>query len=163
MKCTLLFIFGILFLTSRSPGADATNEEKGFVSIFNGKDLSGWDGKPGWWRVEDGAITGESTPEKRLPKHNYLIWRGGKPADFELRCRFKLVGGNSGIQFRRRELPDWDTRGYQADMDAEDRYTGGIYEHQRGLIASRGQRVAIGADGQRDVSSLGDPAELRKT
>jgi glucose/arabinose dehydrogenase len=156
----LPFLFGILFLTSRCPGADAS--EKGFVSIFNGKDLSGWEGKPGWWRVEDGAITGESTREKPCLKHNYLIWRGGKPADFELRCRFKLVGGNSGIQFRSRELPDWDTRGYQADMDAEDKYTGGIYEHQRGLIASRGQRVAIAADGQREVSSIGDPAELRK-
>src|SRR6516165_10113453 len=96
----LPFLFGILFLTSRCPGADAS--EKGFVSIFNGKDLSGWEGKPGWWRVEDGAITGESTREKPCLKHNYLIWRGGKPADFELRCRFKLVGGNSGIQFRSR-------------------------------------------------------------
>src|SRR5215831_10950486 len=90
MKRTLLFVFGILFLTPTCPGADATDEEKGFVSIFNGKDLRGWDGKPGWWRVEDGAITGESTPEKRLSKHNYLIWRGGKPADFELRLRFRL-------------------------------------------------------------------------
>jgi putative heme-binding domain-containing protein len=158
----LLFLLGILLLISPCPGADGTEQEKGFISIFNGKDLSGWDGKPGWWRVEDGAITGESTPEKRCLKHNYLIWRGAQPADFELRLRFRLRGGNSGIQFRSRELPDWDTRGYQADMDAEDRYTGGIYEHQRGLIASRGQKVAIAADGQRKVSSIGDPTELRK-
>jgi putative heme-binding domain-containing protein len=162
MKRILLFVLAIVGLTFPLFGAGSADQEEGFVSIFNGHDLSGWDGKPGWWHVEDGAITGESTPQKKLLKHNYLIWRGGKPADFELRCRFRLQGGNSGIQFRSRELPDWDTRGYQADMDAADVYIGGIYEHQRGLIASRGQKVAIAPDGARTVSSLGDPAELRK-
>ncbi|MGZ4962922.1 MAG: family 16 glycoside hydrolase, partial [Limisphaerales bacterium] len=162
MKLISLLLVTTLYLTSPRILAAAPESEEGFVSIFNGRDLSGWDGKPGWWRVEDGAITGESTSAKRLPKHNYLIWRGGKPADFELRLRFRLQGGNSGIQFRSRELPDWDTRGYQADMDADDQYTGGIYEHQRGLIASRGQKVAIARDGTRQVDSLGDPSELRK-
>ena len=162
MKLILFLLVTTLSLTSPRILAAAPESEEGFVSIFNGRDLSGWDGKPGWWRVEDGAITGESTPEKHLLKHNYLIWRGGQPADFELRLRFRLQGGNSGIQFRSRELPDWDTRGYQADMDAADQYTGGIYEHQRGLIASRGQKVSIASNGTRQVASLGDPAELRK-
>ncbi|MDB6056604.1 MAG: heme-binding protein [Verrucomicrobiales bacterium] len=162
MKLISFLLVANVFLTAPRIIAAVPESEEGFVSIFNGRDLSGWDGKPGWWRVEDGTITGESTAEKRLPKHNYLIWRGGKPADFELRLRFRLQGGNSGIQFRSRELPDWDTRGYQADMDAADQYTGGIYEHQRGLIASRGQKVTIARDGTRQVNSLGDPAELRK-
>lgn len=160
MKKTLtLFLFAGLFAATRLA---ATAEEAGFVSIFNGKDLTGWDGKPGWWRVEDRAITAQSTPEKPCAKHNYLIWRGGQPADFELRLRFRLQGGNSGIQFRSRELPDWDTSGYQADMDAEDQYTGGVYEHTRGVIAPRGQKVVIAPDGTRQVTSPGDPADLRK-
>jgi putative heme-binding domain-containing protein len=142
--------------------AAAAAGEEGFVSIFNGKDLAGWSGKPGWWSVEDGAITAQSTPEKPCRKHNYLIWRGGQPADFELRLRFRLQGGNSGVQFRSRELPDWDTSGYQADMDAEDQYTGGVYEHTRGVIAPRGQKVVIAPNGSRQITPLGDPAELRR-
>jgi Domain of Unknown Function (DUF1080) len=89
----------------------------GLTSIFNGRDLTGWDGKPGWWRVEDGAITAESTAEKPCTTHNYLIWRGGEPADFELRFEYRITGGNSGVQIRSREVPDWDMRGYQADIE----------------------------------------------
>ena len=151
-----------LGLLAGPPVGRAAGEEEGFVPIFNGHDLTGWDGKPGWWRVEEGAITAESTPQKPCTKHNYLIWRDGQPADFELRLRFRLVGGNSGIQFRSREVPDWDTSGYQADMDAEDTYTGGVYEHTRGVIAPRGQRVLIAPDGKREITNLGDPGELRK-
>ncbi|MGZ8939948.1 MAG: 3-keto-disaccharide hydrolase, partial [Limisphaerales bacterium] len=90
--------------------------EEGFIPLFNGQNLDGWDGKPGWWRVEDGAITAESTAEKPCDKHNYLVWRGGEPSDFELRFDYRIVGGNSGVQFRSREIQDWDMRGYQADF-----------------------------------------------
>ena len=68
--------------------AAATND--GFTSLFNGRDLTGWSGKPGWWTVEDGALTSESTAAKPCKECNYLIWRGGQPADFELLCEFKL-------------------------------------------------------------------------
>jgi len=135
----------------------------GFVPIFNGKDLSGWDGEPGWWRVEDGALTAESTPEKPCKAATYLIWRGGEPADFELIAEFRLSrAGNSGIQFRSRALPRWDTSGYQADMSGDGSLVGFVYEHTRGLIAGRGERVAIGPDGTRKVAKLGDAAELGK-
>jgi len=138
-------------------GADS---EAGFVSMFNGKDLTGWDGKPGWWYVEDGAITSQSTPEKPCTKCNYLIWRGGKPGDFELRLSYKIIGGNSGVQFRSRELPDWDTSGYQADLEAGDQWTGCLFEHTRGGVAMRGQRVVIDENGKREVIKIGDPAAL---
>lgn len=139
-----------------------SEDESGFVSIFNGKDLTGWDGKPGWWRVEDGAITAESTPEKPCAKHNYLIWRGGEPADFELRLEYRLAGGNSGVQLRSREVPDWDTRGYQADIEAGDQWTGALFEHERRGIALRGQKAVIAADGTKVVTQFADPAELQK-
>ena len=104
-------------------------------SLFNGKDLDGWDGKPGWWHVEGGALTVESTPEKPCKKCNYLIWKGGEPADFELTADFRLSEkSNSGIQIRSERRPDWDTFGYQADMTGNGGLVGFIYHHKRGLI-----------------------------
>lgn len=139
-------------------GADAP--EDGFVPIFNGKDLSGWDGKPGWWFVEDGALTARSTPAKPCLKHNYLVWTGGEPGDFDLRLEYRLEGGNSGIQFRSKALADWDTSGYQADMEAAGQWTGCLFEHTRGGVAMRGEDVTIDPDGTRHVETLGDPAVL---
>jgi hypothetical protein len=88
--------------------------------------------------------------------------RGGKPGDFELRLSYKLEGGNSGIQFRSKELPEWDTYGYQADMDAGDQWTGALFEHERGGIAMRGEKVTIDRDGTKHVTRIGDPKELAK-
>ncbi len=146
-----------------SPRAAAAEAEKAFRPIFNGKDLTGWDGKPGWWYVEDGAITAQSTPEKPCKKCNYLIWQGGKPADFELRLKYRIVGGNSGVQFRSQTRPDWDTFGYQADIDASGMWTGALFEHARGGIAMRGQKTVVDQDGKKQVTSIGDSAELAKS
>lgn len=132
----------------------------GFVSIFNGKDLTGWDAKPGWWHVEDGALTSESTAEKPCKKCNYIIWTGGKPGDFELRAKFKLVGGNSGIQFRSERRPDWDTYGYQADMDGPNQWTGCVYAHGRGKVTGIGEKTVIAADGKKTITSIGEKAKL---
>jgi hypothetical protein len=125
------------------------NEGKTFVSMFNGKDLTGWEGKPGGWRVEEGAITGESTPEKPCRKTHYLIWKGGQPQDFVLRAKVKLSGGNSGIQFRSEARPEFDTDGYQADFDARHEWSGCLYQHRRGAVVKRGKRATISEDGSR--------------
>lgn len=143
--------------------AEAAAREQGFKPIFNGRDLSGWDGKPGWWKVEDGALTAESTPDKPCKAPNYLIWRGGQPADFELLADFKLsTEGNSGIQIRSEERPDWDTFGYQADMTGNGELIGFIYHHSRGLVAGRGEKVVFAPDGTKTVERIGDAAELLK-
>ena len=134
----------------------------GFVSIFNGKDLTGWDAKPGWWYVEDGALTAQSTREKPCKKCNYIIWAGGKPGDFDLRAKFKLVGGNSGIQFRSERRPDWDTYGYQADMDGPNQWTGCVYAHGRGKVTGIGEKTVIDAAGKKTITSIGDKAKLIK-
>ncbi len=157
--CGLIFSALLGFVASTASAADA---EEGFVSMFNGKDLTGWEGKEGWWYVEDGAITSQSTPEKPCVKCNYLMWRGGKPGDFELRLRYRIVGGNSGIQFRSQERPDWDTYGYQADIDAAGQWAGALFEHARGGIAMRGQRVTVDETGKRQVTALGDSADMMK-
>jgi hypothetical protein len=157
---TVLLIAGTTFGREDQPVAAQAGEPQ---PIFNGKDLTGWEGKPGWWKVEDGALTAESTPDKPCTECNYLIWRGGQPSDFELQADFRLSGeGNSGIQLRSRELPGWDTSGYQADMSGDGGLVGFVYEHARGLIAGRGDRVMIDADGKRTAAKLGDAAELAK-
>ena len=137
--------------------------EQEAAAIFNGKDLTGWEGQPGWWRVEDGALTSESTPEKPCKKANYLIWRGGRPSNFELSLDFKLSEkGNSGVQIRSLEKPDWDTFGYQADMEGDGKLIGYVYHHQHGLIGARGEKTTIALDGTKKVARIADPGELLK-
>lgn len=132
-------------------------------NLFNGKDLTGWDAAPGWWRVEDGALTSESTAEKPCKACNYLIWKGGQPGDFELTADFRLSReGNSGIQIRSETRPAWDTFGYQADMTGDGGLVGFVYHHQRGLIVERGEKVNFTAEGKREVEKIGDAKELLK-
>ncbi len=79
----------------------ATAEEKGFKTIFNGKDLSGWDGDTTLWSVKDGVIHGETTAEKKANGNTFLIWEDGGTKDFELRLSFRCnATNNSGIQYR---------------------------------------------------------------
>ena len=98
----------------RRAAADA-----GFGRIFNGKDLTGWKGKEGFWSVKDGAITGETT-EKDRRSNTFLVWQGGESTDFELRLSSSSYGGNSGIQYRSKvhRRSDQQVGGYQADFDA---------------------------------------------
>ena len=82
-------------------------EEPGFESIFDGKTLSGWDGDPKYWRVSDGRMVGEITPETIIKSNTFIIWRGGAPTDFELRVEYRITpGGNSGINYRSIVVPD---------------------------------------------------------
>jgi len=146
------------------------DDETGFVPIFDGKTLSGWDGDTTFWRAEDGAIVGETTPEKVVKVNNFLIWRGGTVKDFELKVEFKLSGTNSGIQYRSVELPDvgkWVLKGYQADMEFRNGFTGNLHE-ERGrkpghvVLARRGLLTRI-TDGPqyKELASLGDATLLR--
>jgi hypothetical protein len=139
--------------------------ESGFRPIFDGKSLQGWDGDPEFWHAENGALVGQTTTEKQPKQNTFLIWRGASPANFELRLDFRLTGFNSGIQLRSIELPEikWAMKGYQADRDGEQLYTGQIYEERgRGFLAMRGQFTYIGDDQKPAVvASLGDAGELK--
>lgn len=144
--------------------------ETGFHSIFDGKSLAGWDCDPDFWRVENGAITGESNPNHQPKQNTFCIWKGGQPGDFELKAEYKLTGttdGNSGIQYRSVELPDvarWVMKGYQFDIDLKQNYTGQIYEERgRGFLALRGQIAEVPESGKSgSIGSLGESGELRK-
>lgn len=153
----------IFFLLLLASGLCLQASTPKLVSLFNGKDLSGWDGDPKWWTVEDGVITAESTPEKPCKKTNYLVWTGGLPSDFTLVCDFKISeAGNSGIHIRSERRPDYDMYGYQADITGDGKLIGFIYHHKRGLVAERGEKVAISRTGERKADSIGDGVELLK-
>ncbi|MBI2689999.1 MAG: DUF1080 domain-containing protein [Acidobacteria bacterium] len=147
------------------PEALVVNATEGFESIFDGT-MKGWDGDPDFWRAENGALVGESTKEKPLKVNTFLIWRTGKPANFELKLDFKMNSTNSGVQYRSVEMPDigkWVLKGYQADFDFENRYTGQLYEERgRGFLAMRGQ-VATIEDGKRPrvIANLKSNEDLR--
>jgi hypothetical protein len=116
--------------------------------------------------VENGAIVGETASGKQPKQNTFMIWRGGTPSNFELKLEYRLTGFNSGIQYRSVELPDikWAMKGYQADIDGEQRYTGQIYEERgRGFLALRGMFSNV-PDGKKPGSagSVGDNAELKK-
>jgi hypothetical protein len=131
--------------------------------LFNGRDLSGWDGDPRFWSVQDGAITGQTTKENPTPNNTFLIWREGTLKDFELRLLWKIEGGNSGIQYRSRDHGKWVVGGYQADMDGAHSYTGILYEERgRGIAAMQGKKVTLPATGKPQVTGdISDPKALK--
>jgi hypothetical protein len=144
-------------------------QETGFKTIFDGKTMTGWDADPGFWRVEGGAIVGETTPAHQPKQNIFCIWRGGQPADFDLRLQYRLTGGsagNSGIQYRSIERPDvakWVMQGYQADIDAQQMFTGQLYEERgRGFLALRGM-FGYAGDGKKAgmLGSVGDSDQLK--
>jgi len=127
----LTFIWIIILLLSAGfrpmtkDDKESTRPTKtGFVKIFNGKDLTGWDGEPVFWSVEAGRIVARVSPEVRVKNHTYLIWQGPKVRDFELRVKLRSTQGNSGIDYRAEPvLTDrdgnqlkWTIRGYQSDI-----------------------------------------------
>ncbi len=147
------------------PREQETVTKQGFVPIFNGTDLTGWEGDPGLWRVEDGALTGETGDGDPIPYNKFLIWKDGELDDFELKVEYRIFSGNSGIQYRGFLLPDTEfgVGGYQADLEPGDKWSGTNYgEKFRGILAKRGQKTVIGADGKPEVvGELGDPAKLQ--
>jgi hypothetical protein len=121
--------------------ACVTAEDK---QLFNGKDLTGWKGLD-FWTVEDGCITGRTTKEKPTKGNTFLVWEG-EVADFELTFQYKIVGGNSGVQYRSKLLDPkaFVIAGYQGDFEAGKTYSGILYEERgRGILAQRGQKVVI--------------------
>ena len=143
----------------------AIDDRTGFESIFDGKTLNGWDGDPQQWRVVDGVIIGESTAEKPLKMNTFLIWRGGQPKDFELKLEYRINSTNSGIQYRSVEMPEvgkWVLKGYQADIDFQNQYTGQLYEERgRGFLAMRGQLTELTTGKKRIIANLRGGDELK--
>lgn len=135
--------------------------EPGFTSLFNGVDLTGWDGDKKAWTVRDGAIQSVGGKTKK----NWLIWRGGELRDFELRLRFKFTKGNSGVQVRSKEIAKWQVRGYQVEI--ADATKIGLWhyslspEKYRSHLATAGQFVRIGTDGKKKTTQRAAPPKVQ--
>jgi hypothetical protein len=149
-----------------------TGDEPGFQSIFDGATLNGWKGNPDYWRVENGALVGEITPQTIVKSNTFIIWQGGKPKDFELKLEYRITAlGNSGINYRSVVIPDSVTptnqfamRGYQCDIDGRRQHVGNNYEEKgRLFLGLRGQLTrVVGGRPPVLVSQIGDNAEMAK-
>jgi hypothetical protein len=171
---------GVFVFTEPSP-VDF-GDHQGYVPLFDGKSLKGWDGNPKFWRVEGGAIVGESTPTN--PSGNsYIVYRGLVAKDFTLKFEIKIEGdGGSGIQYRSTTgLPwlanipanvtanvgpvnlDWMMTGPQADFWPSEVYTGQFYSENTPMriLAWRGQVVeGFGAASKRLMGTIADRQAL---
>lgn len=161
----------VLTMPALSQADDAPPESSDMKTIFNGKDLSGWDGNPDLWSVRDGVIHGETTEEKKADGNTFLIWKDGMTKDFELRLSFRCnATNNSGIQYRSKHITEgnprnkWVVRGYQHELRNEIDFpniSGFIYDEggKRGRICLVGEKASWEADGKKlESASLIDQA-----
>ncbi|HAB16309.1 MAG TPA: DUF1080 domain-containing protein [Verrucomicrobiota bacterium] len=166
------FTFGSAFslaVTAAPPKTIAAPKDAVGQVLFNGQNLAGWAGLPDHWEVSEGAITGYTTKWNPIKNNTFLVWTNGTVGDFELHAKYRIRGGNSGIQYRS-ELKDpalFIVGGYQADIDASPRYSGILYEERgRGILADRGQQTIVKEkDGKTDIkvtTTLATPEALQE-
>jgi hypothetical protein len=163
---TMMLVFSLIpaFLFIYNTTAVAGGSSQGWISIFNGKDLTGWDGDPRFWSVKDGAIHGETTPENPTRGNTFIVWRDGELKDFELKIKFRLLSGNSGVQYRSKEVDKWVIGGYQAEVINNPEMVGFLYhERGRGWLVNVGDLMVIDEKGGKEViSNVSDAKGLIK-
>ena len=167
---SVCFLLCVMFAQSfaQQPGVQ-------FESLFNGKDLSNWEGDERFWRVENGAIVGQTTDENKTAKNTFLVYTKDSVDDFELRFSYRVKGGNSGVQYRSELLSKWVVKGLQADFEdtmheGKDKFSGMFFEENgRMFMAQRGDVVFVRSNPKQPkkpviekVASVGDPVELEK-
>lgn len=168
MKHIVLALLGLSFsssLLADEDGKTAPPEPADLKVIFNGKDLTGWDGDPRLWSVRDGVIHGETTEENAAKGNTFLIWKDGRTKNFELRLAFRCSAtNNSGIQYRSKHIADgkvnnqWVVRGYQHELRNESKLpsvAGFIYDEggKRGRMCLVGERATWESDGKKVLAS----------
>lgn len=163
------FVFPCAALAADDPQA-APPEPSDMRQLFNGKDLTGWDGDPRLWSVKDGAIRGQTTAENPAQGNTFLIWKDGQTKDFELRFSFRCSAeNNSGVQYRSKHITEgnvrnpWVVRGYQHELRNERKLpnvAGFIYDEggRRGRMCLVGEKVVWEEDGKKVLGSLIDGA-----
>jgi hypothetical protein len=164
----------LLAVANADDPKSAPAEPASSVSLFNGKDLSGWDGDPRLWSVRDGVIHGETTAENAAAGNTFLIWKDSDIGDFELRLMFRCnATNNSGIQYRSKHIVDnvknkWVVRGYQHELRNEVEFpniSGFIYDEggKRGRICLVGEKAEWTKESKKNVTaSLIDKDEFKK-
>jgi hypothetical protein len=160
-----LFTIALLFTLLACQPLSKVSEQpsNGSIALFNGKNLDMWRGSSNIWSVQDGCIVGRTTDENKIEKNTFLIYE--KPfSDFELTFQYKIIGGNSGVQYRAKVLDEeaFIVGGYQADMEAGINHSGILYEEKgRGILAKRGQEVTIGEDGEMQVTEFAKSEDIQ--
>jgi hypothetical protein len=143
----ILCLFAVAFVA-----VSGLRAADGFEAIFNGQDLNGWDGDPRFWTAKAGVIRGETTRQALPTGNTFLIWRGGVLKDFELKLQFRIQNGNSGVQYRSRDLGKWVVSGYQAEIENKQGKVGFLYDEKgRKFLANVGEVVEVQADGKPKV------------
>lgn len=138
----------------------------GFIKLFDGKTMKGWEADTSFWTIKNGSFIGEVKPGQTIKNNTFLIWRGGMPANFEFKAEYRISSeGNSGVNYRSESVKGvpYGLKGYQADIDGANLYTGQNYEERgRGFLAMRGQK-AILTTGQspKIAGSLGNSDSLK--
>ncbi|WP_421774682.1 3-keto-disaccharide hydrolase [Gracilimonas sp.] len=146
LKALLVPVVTLLLLTGCEPSeAPVSQANNTFQIILTDSTLDQWSGKDDYWTFENGVLTGETTPNTILIENTFFIWEGNTGHDFELKADFRISEqGNSGVNYRSKpvEGKEFMLRGYQADIDGSNKYTGNIYEERgRATLASRGEIV----------------------
>lgn len=136
--------------------------EDDFTPIFNGKSLANWEGDARFWSVSGGVIRGQTSLERMATSNTFLIWRGGVVKDFELKLKVRIRNGNSGVQYRSRDLGKHTVSGYQAEIDNSPGKSGFLYQEKgRKFLALVGEKVEIDETQKpKVVGQLADKKEL---
>ena len=160
MKNSSLLILAIIFLFS----CDGLKQNSiKTIDLFNGKNLENWSGNSSIWSVENGCIVGETTEENHIKQNTFLIF-DQSVADFELTFDYKIISGNSGVQYRAKILNanTYSVGGYQADMEAGINYSGILYEEKgRGILANRGEKITIRTNGEKTTKQFTTSKEIQ--
>lgn len=154
-----LAIFGCQTSNKKAEGEGKAKE----VVLFNGENLDNWKGDFKIWSVENGCIVGRTSDENKIKQNTFLIYKTSF-SNFELTFEYKIIGGNSGVQYRSKVIDEtlFVVRGYQADMEAGINYSGILYEEKgRGIIANRGKQVILSENGEKSVTQFVKSEEIQ--
>ncbi|MFK8114158.1 MAG: DUF1080 domain-containing protein [Rubripirellula sp.] len=164
LTTVFMLAIGATGLTADDAAKSVPAEPAEMQVLFNGSDLSDWNGDSSKWSVRDGVIHGETTPENAANGNTFLIWKD-KVKDFDLRLSFRCTASNnSGIQYRSKHITErkvrnkWVVRGYQHELRNEDTFPNVpsfIYDEggKRGRICLVGQKATWDADGKKVIHS----------
>ena len=138
--------------------------DAGYEQILTRETVDNWEGDTEYWRFEDGKLIGEITEDNLLEQNTFFIW-DREVADFELKVEYRISPeGNSGINYRSEKVEgvDYALRGYQADFDGPNKWSGQLYEERgRTFLALRGQVTYVGKDDEpSEIGSTGEESEL---
>jgi hypothetical protein len=167
-------IFAAAQAQPKEKGEGVPPEPAGMVRLFNGKDLTNWDGDPRLWSVRDGVLRGETTAENPAKGNTFIIWKGGTAGDFDLRLSFRCnAANNSGVQYRSKHVTgpkvnnQWVVHGYQGEIRNETELpsvAGFIYDEggKRGRLCLVGEKASWEGGKKSVTGQTCTPEEFKK-